>query len=138
LPELQAAQGIILTSEGGQPGQAWGHWTLRVGLMRNLMGLGIVTTDSISLHGGSGIRSLLMSNNREAVAYLGLRAKGRVQTGSLGRIQWAWNYHHLLQWSNNPTLVPFPLLACDDLLYVQRRTLAGWTWLAGLALRYQT
>jgi len=138
LPELQAAQGIMLTSEGGQPGQAWGHWTLRVGLMRNLMGLGIVTTDSISLQGGSGIRSLLMSNNREAVAYLGLRAKGRLQTGSLGRIQWAWNYHHLWQWSNNPTWVPLPLWACDDWLYVQRRTMAGWTWLAGLALRYQT
>ena len=107
-------------------------------LMRNLMGVGIVTTDSISLQGGSGIRSLLMSNNREAVAYLGLRAKGRMQTGSLGRIQWAWNYHHLWQWSNNPTWVPLPLWACDDWLYVQRRTMAGWTWLAGLALRYQT
>ncbi|MBM3446232.1 MAG: hypothetical protein FJX86_00315 [Bacteroidetes bacterium] len=138
LPELQAAQGIILSSEGGQPGQALGHWTLRVGLMRNLIGLGIVTTDSISLQFGSGIRSLLMSNNREAVAYLGLRAKGRVQTGSLGQIQWSWNYHHLWQWSNNPTWVPLPLWSCDDWLYIQRRTLAGWTWLAGLALRYQT
>ena len=138
LPELQAAQGLLFTSAGGQPGRAWGQWTLRAGLMRNLMGLGIVTTDSISSQGGPGIRSLLMSNNREAVAYLGLRAKGRVQTGSLGRIQWAWNYHHLWQWSNNPTWVPLPLWACDDWFYVQRRTMAGWTWLVGLALRYQT
>jgi len=137
LPDLQAAQGLLLSIEGRPRGQTLDQWTLRVGLMRNLIGLGIVTTDSLFSQ-SSGIRSLLMSNNREAVTYLGLRAKGNMRAGSIGRIQWTWNYHHLWQWSNNPTWVPLPLWACDDWLYIQRRTLAGWTWLAGLALRYQT
>ena len=138
LPELQAAQGLMLSSEWRPRGLPNNRWILRVGMMRNLIGLGIVTTDTLTLQGVARIRSLLMANNQETVAYLGLRARGIVQAGQIGRIQWFWNYHHLLQWSNNRAWIPLPLWACDDWLYVQRRTPAGWTWLAGMAVRYQT
>jgi hypothetical protein len=138
LPELQSAQGLMLSSQW-QPGQKTSHrWTLRMGIMRQLIGLGYRVGNSIPsptnpLHPG-----FTMMNNRDAVAYVGLHTQGTLALSKQGRIQWAWRYHHLWQWANDREWVPLPWWACDDWFYVQKRTLAGWTWISGLALRYQT
>lgn len=138
LPELQSAHGLLLTSEWQPRGHPKDRWILRMGMMRQLIGLGFATTDTFPQQSLSSIPTPHMTNNQEIVAYLGLRSLGTLQTGKIGRLQGAWRYHHLWQWSNSETWVPLPLWACDDWLYIQRRTLAGWTWLAGLAVRYQT
>jgi hypothetical protein len=138
LPELQSAQGLMLTSEWQIPGHPRDRWTLRLGLMRQLIGLEFAGSDSLPLLGNSVTSALLMNNSSRAIAYFGLRARGTLQNYKAGRFQWAWRYHHLWQWANSPTWFPLPMWACDDWLYVQRQTSAGWTWLAGLAARYQT
>lgn len=138
LPELQSAQGLLLNSEWHVPGRPEDRWTLRLGLMRQLIGLEIAGSDTLPQQGNPLIPALQMKNSSEAIAYLGLRMRGTLATGKAGRFQWAWRYHQLWQWSNSPTWVPLPLWACDDWLYVQRQTLAGWTWLTGVAVRYQT
>lgn len=138
LPELQSAQGLLLTSEWQGRGRPQDRWTLRMGVMRQLIGLGFAGSDTLPTQSTPLIPGMQIQNSREAIAYIGLRILGTLQTGKPGRFQWAWRYHHLWQWANNPTWFPLPLWACDDWLYVQRRTSAGWTWLTGLAVRYQT
>lgn len=134
LPSLQSSQSLTLRSEWLPLKQAVHRWVLGMGLAGRLTGLQLQSDTGFSTWNTS--YRWTVQQDRGVTAFVFLDAKGLL--GPSGGRGLHWRYHHLFQWNNRLNWAAVPFWACDDWFYYQRRTAAGWKWLAGLAIRYHT